>query len=725
VSNRSALAAFATVALSALGLLGAPAAGAATRTRVTLQGRSALALPARLLTATPAGSQVQFSVGLKLRNRAGAIALEQAVSDPRSAQYRRFLSTAAWEQLFSPTQGAVRAVSSWLASEGITVLGVTPDRMTIHASASAAGVEHAFGVSLGEYRDGAHTLRLASSSLKVPSSLAALISGVVGVDQQVATHGALTNSRSAAGAGSGAARVARRSVHASGEEPIPPPPGTRDAPPCSGYYGEKKAASLPRFGSGYSSPLPWAVCGYVPAQLQGAYSLAGPIAAGVNGTGVTVAVIDAYASPTLQQDAEEYSRRHESSAVLSSSDFSEILPSKYTEGELCEASGWSVEQSLDVEAVHATAPGANILYVGGENCLNDGLFSALQKVVDGHLAQVISDSWADTAGELQLEPREAVSGSEREAFDNVLIMAGGIGIGVQFSAGDGGSNFTNVGINVPDYPSDSPYATSVGGTTLEVSKLNTRAAEYGWSSSGSVLCTPLLAELGEPGCTRQFNMWEPGAPGSFLYGGGGGTAYDYPEPEYQKGVVPAPLAARNAPITGEADRVEPDISADAAPETGMRIGFTQEFADGTYYDESTWGGTSLASPLLAGIMADVDQAAGGPLGFVNPLIYRLKAQSSPKSNAGVFYDELAAGRQALAFNLFADYEDDEFGTFTAANTIGFEGLEYYCSGTGECELQNVALHATPGFDSMTGVGSPGPEFLQALSATASAANARP
>ena len=737
MSHRAALAVFTTVALAAIGLLGVASAGAASRREGVASAERACTATELLLAATSGSAQVSFSVGLQLRNRAGAIALEQAVSDPSSPQYRQFLSAARWEHLFSPTQGSVQAVSSWLGSQGITVLGVTPDRMTIHARASAATVEHAFGVSLGEYRHAGHALRLAGSALKLPGSLASLISGVVGVNQTLAKHGALTGAEVAArereGEGEAEGQEAEAASPAAqptatgvsrpaGEEPVPPPAGFRNSPPCSGYYGERHASTLPGFGVGYGWPLPWAVCGYVPAQLQGAYNLAGPIAAGLNGKGVTVAVVDAYASPTLQKDAEEYSRRNQPSAALSSSDFSEILPSKYTEQAICEPSGWSSEQTLDVEAVHAMAPGANILYVGGESCVNAGLFEAVQKIVDGHLAQVVTDSWADTGGELAIG--EPVSGSEREAFDNVLMMAGTTGIGVQFSSGDEGSNFANLGINVPDYPSVSPYATSVGGTTLEVSKGATRTAEFGWSTSRSLLCTRLLSELELPGCTRWLNTWDPGSPGAYDYGGGGGTAYDYAEPEYQVGVVPAPLAARNSRITGEANRVEPDISVDGDPSTGMKIGETQAFANGVYYDEYRLGGTSLSSPLMAGIMAVADQAAGGPLGFINPLLYKLRGES-PTLAPGAFYDELAAGKRAMVRNDYLNSESAEAGLLTSVRGIGYEGLEAYCSGTEECIVQNVALHATPGFDSMTGVGSPGPGFMQSLASAAKAASARP
>ena len=69
-------------------------------------------------------------------------------------------------------------------------------------------------------------------------------------------------------------------------------------------------------------------------------------------------------------------------------------------------------------------------------------------------------------------------------------------------------------------------------------------------------------------------------------------------------------------------RVVPDMSMDADAQSGMLIGLTETFPNGTYYDQFKEGGTSLASPLLAGVIADADQAAGTPLGFLNPVLYK-------------------------------------------------------------------------------------------------------
>ncbi|MHB8241644.1 MAG: S53 family peptidase [Solirubrobacteraceae bacterium] len=679
------------------------AAASTASSPAVLQSSSPVATPANQVAATPASTSIDFNVSLQLSNPAGAVALERAVSDPSSSSYRHYLTAAQWESRFSPSKSSVEAVTSWLKSEGIAVEAVTPDRMTVQATASAATVAHAFHTSLGEYRHLGKVVRLSAGALKVPGELASLITGVTGIDQSVAKPAALTGAQSAKSATSTATPNVAES---NASKPIPQPPGFRNAPPCSSYYGKKSDTTDPAYGDGFPDPLPYAVCGYVPAQYQGAYGLTKQIAGGINGKGVTVAIVDAYVSPTLLSDAEVYSQKNQPKEVLQSGQFSELLAKSFNQVELCEASEWYGEQTLDVEAVHATAPGANILYVGAKNCVN-GLYNSVQEVVDGHLADIITNSWGDTGGDL-LDSR-----SSRRGFDNILLMAAGTGIGVQFSAGDNGDEFTTLGMTVADYPSSSPYQTSVGGTSLQVGKANTRVGELGWSTSRSVLCTTTLEFYEYPGCTSStLNTWLPPAPGEYDYGGGGGTSYQYAEPWYQEGVVPAPLAERNSAVTGTLNRVEPDISMDGDPTTGMLVGETQEFPNGTYYDQYRIGGTSLSSPLFAGVMADADQAAGGALGFVNPLLYQLDASSS-----GAFYDIVPGGKQALVRNDYINGINAKEGLLTSVRVLDFEGEEVYCSGTGNCTVQNVALNTAPGFDSMTGIGTPAPGLVAALAAT--------
>jgi subtilase family serine protease len=698
------------------------AAGAAPTS--TVQSKADAAVPANEVSSAPAEELIEFDIGIELKDRAGAEALAREVSDPTSRHYRRFLSPRRWESRYSPSLRSVLRVVRSLHAAGIKVTKVTPDRMTVIAEGTVEQIDAYFQTKLAQYEVGEETVRLASSALSAPTEVAPLIAGVRGVNEVRVKPADLTGDAGDGGWGHGHGHGPWGwGGHDHGHWPPPPgeeeeeeeeieqPAGFRPAPPCSGYYGEKQASNLPPFGGGFPNPLPWTPCGYKPAQLQGAYNVAGAIAHHNDGSGVTVAIVDAYASPTLYSDAVEYAKRNQGSQGWRHGQFKEMIQRPFTRTEECEASGWSGEQTLDVEAVHAMAPGARVLYVGGRDC-TVSLYNADQEVIDGHLADIITNSWSNGPEEEAGETDES-----REAFNHVLLMAAGTGVGVQFSSGDEGDNFIVSGKQQPSFPGTSPWATAIGGTSLQVGAQNNRLGEVGWSTGISVLCTEELVALGA--CEEsEVNQWEPPAPGEYDYGGGGGTTNQYPEPWYQQPIVPAELAAKAG--TGEANRVVPDISMEGDPSTGMLVGETQEFADGTYYDEYRIGGTSLASPLFAGLLADADQAARGSLGFVNPLLYHLDAGGQN----GAFYDILPAGAQAVARNDYLNQENAEGGILTSARILGMEGAtEYFCpkenEETGECEEEieeaTESLSAAPGYDSMTGIGSPGDGFIAAVS----------
>ena len=657
---------------------GSPAGAAGTGWTMIAGSHSPVVAHSPVIGPVPASTPIDFDVALQLSNPVGAKALAQAVSEPSSPSYRHYLTAAQWEGRFSPTAAGVSVVSGWLRSQGLVVTGVTPDRMTIAVRGTAGRIEQAFQTRLNSYRVRGESVRLAATDLSVPAELAGRVVGVTGLDGTVATPDT---------------RV-----------PIPFPPGFRNAQPCSSYYGQQSDGTDPAFGGGYPAPLPYTICGYGPGQLQSAYGLGALYSSGITGTGVTVAIVDAYASPSLLADAQKYAKRHDPGHPLASSQFSEKVAHGFNLVGECGADGWFNEQTLDVEAVHATAPGAKILYVGAKNCAGS-LFEAVQQVVDHHLAEIVTDSWGQTAGDL-LDPPGV-----RNAFDNVLIMAAGTGIGVQFSSGDSGDDYATTGFTTPDYPASSPWVTAVGGTSLQIGAQGQRVAELGWSTSKSTLCTAVLANA-LPGCmTSTVGTWLPASPGGYLYGGGGGTSYNYPEPPYQAGVVPTDLASRNQAITGITNRVEPDISMDGDVQSGMLIGETQLFRGGSHYGEFKLGGTSLASPLFAGVMALADQMAGTAIGFANPTLYGVV--QGPGS--GALYDVVPGALQANVRVDFVNSLNARRGEIESVRTIDYQGTEKFCDGTGNCGTQDVALTTAPGFDAMTGLGSPGPGLVAALS----------
>ena len=630
------------------------------------------------------GSRVSFDLLFSLRDSEGAQSLLRQVSDPGSSLYHRYLTDAQWEARFSPTMAQVKRAETWLKEQGFVVGSVPGDRLFVSAAGTALQVEHAFGTSLGYYKVNGRTVRLANGALSVPSPLGGVVSGVVGVNEYLAAPDLVFEGQAQAG----------QSV-APNQEPAPPA-GFRNPQPCSAYWGQTTdttdSASL---YAPYTAPLPYDICGYVPSQLRSAYGVGG---GRDNGAGVKIAIVDAYDSPTLLSDAQRYFSLNDPSNPLSFRQFYNFKPKTVDDQAECDGSGWYDEQALDVEASHAMAPGATILFVGAVDCQDTSLLAALNTAITSG-ASVVSDSWGDTLGDLFDDA------ATHTAYDDSFVFAADTGVSVLFSSGDAGDNFADSGLAVPDYPATSPYVTAVGGTTLEVNASGARQAEYGWSTAKQVLCESTTTSCG--------SATTPAGTLNFQAGGGGGTSYYYAQPSYQASAVPAALALRNEALFGPVPlRVVPDISMDADAQSGMLIGLTQTFPNGVYYDQFKEGGTSLASPLLAGVIADADQAAHRSLGFLNPVIYDAYAAnsaafddivppSSPDSTAVIRVD-------------YADSVDSADGYVVSLRAIDYQGPETYCDGTGNCATREVTLTTAPGFDSLTGLGSVGGQFIATL-----------
>ena len=450
--NRLRLPALAAAGAAALAVAGASVATAATPAKVALRNsESPAAATTPRVGSVAAGTQMNFEVELKLADQAGAESFARDVSTPGNASYGKFLTPAQWEARFSPSAADVDQVKQFLTQSGFTVNGVSRDRMAIEASGTAAQVEQAFGTSLSMHQVDGQSLVLADQTLSVPSNIAGIVGGVSGVSDTLEkpdkTVGGPTTSTPTPAAGN------------PNQPPFPPSPGFRVAPPCGQYYNQIFDTMLPPFPGGPANP-PWVVCGYNGPQFRSAYGLNDSN----TGRGVTVAVVDAYLSPTLFADAHQFAQMNDPSNPFTAGQFETQAPAAFNKGgpNKCDAPGWFGEQTLDVEAVHDVAPGATVLAAAAKNCDSTALNKALRNVIDQHSAQVVSNSYGDNGGDV------LDTAGDRQATDSILLMAAATGVTVMFSSGDNGDEFTTIGQVAADYPASSPYATAVGGTTLQV-----------------------------------------------------------------------------------------------------------------------------------------------------------------------------------------------------------------------------------------------------------------
>ncbi|RDG38884.1 S53 family peptidase [Streptomyces corynorhini] len=617
--------------------LGIPSAGADTGPA----GRDALAgakprwaTPGADRGSTPGSARITARVHLAGRDAAGLAAYARAVSDPGSASYGAYLSARQTEERFGATVAQRSRVTSWLTSAGLKVTG--SDRHHVTVSGTTTAMERAFSTRLRNYAKDGHTYRAPESAPSVPDSLNGAVLTVTGLDN--APH---------------------KARH---DDTLPPPDEVfRNAGPFSTYYGSRTDPKLP---SAYGAKAPYAVKGYTGKQLRSVYG-----AKNFTGKGVTVAITDAYASPTIAGDAATYARRN-GDQPYRRGQLSQVLPADYHSTEECGASGWYGEETLDVEAVHALAPDAGIVYVGASSCYDDDLLDSLSTIVDGRLADIVSNSWGD------LESNETPAAAA--AYDHVFQLGAVEGIGFYFSSGDDGDNVASTGVKQVDMPANSAWVTAVGGTSLAVGKHDTYQWETGWGT--------LKANLSADG-----RGWTD-FPGAYTSGAGGGTSAAVPQPYYQRGTVPDALAKANGRTRM---RTTPDIAAVADPNTGFLVGQTQTLADGTLgYDEYRIGGTSLAAPVVAGVQALAQQARRGvPIGFANPAIYQRYGTSAYHDVTDL---PLGAGRRlAVARNDYVNGQDATDGIATSLRSLG----------------RDSSLSAVVGYDNVTGVGSPAPGYV--------------
>ena len=178
-----------------------------------------------------------------------------------------------------------------------------------------------------------------------------------------------------------------------------------------------------------------------------------------NGSGQTIAIVDAYFDPNIQSDLAKFD-----------SQFGLAAPPSFTQdvesGLRLENSSWALETALDVEWAHAIAPAAQIVLVEAFPDLTD-LLSGVSFAATLPGVSVESLSWG--ANEF----------SGEASFDSVFTTPSGHS-GITFVASSGDSA-------VVEYPSASPNVLSVGGTTLNATSNGAYVSETAWSDSGGGL----------------------------------------------------------------------------------------------------------------------------------------------------------------------------------------------------------------------------------------------
>src|SRR6185437_7218569 len=221
------------------------------------------------LGATGAEQQLTTTIYLAGQDAADLAAYARAVSDPRSPMFHHYLSAAQARRRFGPDAADTAEVEAWLKHAGLTV--TSPDPQELLARGTVAAVDSAFAIQLHDYLLAGRRQRAPQSPPRIPAGLASAVAGISGLD----TTSATVQVDDLGGA-----------------------PGSTNEPTCSDYFGQRPASTVP---AAYGETPAWSGCGYTSAQMRGAYGLT---AAGLDGTGSTVAIVLPGAVPDMRSDVD-------------------------------------------------------------------------------------------------------------------------------------------------------------------------------------------------------------------------------------------------------------------------------------------------------------------------------------------------------------------------------------------------------------------------------------
>ena len=550
----------------------------------------------------PAGAhdaQITVTVALKLRNTAEMMSLMQGLYAKGSPDYHHFLTTQQFQARFAPTAATVDSVTRVFQAEGLTVSRLSSSLLSV--SGTQAAIEKAFSVSLHTFEVPAHggsagyRFHAPTTAPQFAPVVAANVEGVLGLDNRP-----------------------RFRPH---QHSMPEGLKQRLAP-----KGVQSAASAPNTPD---QPGLWTVTDFADY-----YDVNPVYSQGITGKHVTVGIV------TLASFTPSDAFTYWNSLGLA------VDPSRITvvnvdggPGAPSDASG-SGETTLDVEQSGGIAPGANIIVYTAPNT-DQAFVDAFAEAIDSNQADSISCSWGEweifPASNSVTDPNTSRAETSLQAFNNLFTQAALQGQSLFSSAGDAGAYDASSFFPQPqfstilsvDNPTDEPFITAAGGTTLpgtqNFGSLGTvsihQEQAWGWD-----YLTGICAKLG----------LNPVSCGIFPGGGGGGVSSFVSTPSYQLFVPgiqktephqalvdnsqtpPQTLATLPAHFRG---RNVPDVSLNADPDTGYIIPYT---SDRNGFEVLTFfGGTSFVAPQLNGVTALLDQSVQGRVGLLNFPLYNL------------------------------------------------------------------------------------------------------
>jgi hypothetical protein len=588
-------------AVGAMVLLGTPALSGTGGAAVA--GRSALpnsvgAAPAGSTTTgpLPATATLHVEVSLKVPDPQALQSFVDAVSTPGSPDYHHYLARGQFAGRFGPGAGAVGAVRSWLASEGLQVGPTSADGLLVPATGTAGQVSSAFGTGLAHVRLASGSTDYVPTAVpSVPASLAGSVEGVLGLDDlptvdlpRVPGSGSSTAGQPT-GSDRSAAAQGEPAAHATTPSGVPVPTACNDA--------------VIDAGGGLDA-------GWTQSAIAGLYGFSTLYDQGRLGYGQTVALaeLDPHSDAEIATFEQCYGITTPVARV--EVDGGTGIPADQQVG----------EAALDIEQVAALAPGSSILTYDGPNA-GSGLTDVFSAIADDDRAQVVSAS----IGSCESTTTPAYAATEAAIFAQMAAQGQTVAVATGDSGSEGcGNTYGSLAVNDP---STQPDVLAVGGTSMLLGQFGT-ADQYAWNNCYQ----PYFGGSNTPNCAGSTPIGiNPGA-------GTGGISTLWSMPAWQKDAGNGTVSSSSSGTpcgapAGSYCREVPDVSALADTMAGYTV-----YIDHLQYPPPIatpltpgWtrdAGTSASTPLWAALLADVNQGCTSTLGMVDPALYRLGAASS-------------------------------------------------------------------------------------------------
>jgi subtilase family serine protease len=642
-----------------------------------------------------AGLTMKDMVLLMQPSKAQSAALAKYIDglhNPNSSSFHQWLTPEQYAAQFGSADADLKAVSNWLSSNGFVIEQVARGKNWIRFSGTSAQVESAFKTSIHQYSvQGAvqGTVNYANATpLSIPAAIAPAVTGVVSMNNFISTPQHVTP---AAVARNQSGKLVR--VSPTGSSTVSPAPAvTTTGGQEENYLG--------------------------PADFATIYNTQPLLSSGKNGAGVSIAIVGR--SDINISDVEAF----RTVFGLPFNDPNII----YANTDPGDVSGDDVEATLDVEWAGAVAPQAKInLVLGASTSTTDGVDIAASYAVDNVTAPILSVSFGACEANL--------SAGELFFYQQLWQQAAAEGITVFVAAGDAGSSgcnnpesgfgYTTVGLGVNGLGS-SAYNVSVGGTEFNESNPNTYwniANGNGFESAIGYIPEAVWNESCNGAITTDFtNCGMQDFVAGTSAGGGGASSCAYQSTDNSGNVSCVGGYAKPSWQTGSAvpaDGVRdlPDVSlAAAAYHDGYLICFQGSCQWTTNSDGSTSlesatiiGGTSAASPSMAGIMALVEQEHGQFQGVANYQLYKLagsqsatacnsSTETTPGTSSSCIFNDITTGSNAVPC---------ASGSPNCNTTPGrsSNGVKSDIVNPGPRFLDLDGYSAAPGYDQASGLGS--------------------